>query len=70
LYLILATLEGQIGQPQALLGKPAVPPTRVMSTDFVLLATYQALYLYATLLPLHWAGCLRAEETGRNSLRP
>jgi hypothetical protein len=42
----------------------------VMATDLVLLAVYQVLYLYATLLPLHWAGCLAGERRDRNSSLP
>jgi len=42
----------------------------VMTTDFVLLAVYQAAYLYATPLPLHWAGCLPGEKRARNSSPP
>lgn len=42
----------------------------VMTTDFALLAVYQAAYLYATPLPLHWAGCLRGEKGERNPSRP
>jgi hypothetical protein len=39
----------------------------VMATDLALLAVYQVLYLYATLLPLHWAGCLASEKRGHSS---
>jgi len=69
--LLATTLVGMLGYAQwhvlmLLFGNTG----GVAIFDFALLGIYQAAYLYATLLPLRWAGCLPGEKRERNPFRP